>query len=80
MKCMKNSKVAAVTLSFPPFSGEVREREQKLGKKELIALGFVTLNERLAWARGKLISSIFFCDYQVITEMKGCRQMPLDSR
>lgn len=46
----------------------------------MIALDFVTLNERLFWASGKLISSTCFCDCQVIMEIKGCRQMPLDSR
>lgn len=34
-------------LSFPAVSGEVREKELKLGKRELIALDFMTLNERI---------------------------------
>lgn len=64
-------------LSFPAVSGEVREKELKLGKRELIALDFMTLNERIIWAGGKLISSTCFYVYQVIVEMKSCRQMPL---
>lgn len=69
-----------MTLSFPALSGEVRERELKLDKRELIALDVMTLNERPVWASGKLISSTCFCNYQVIMGMKGCRQMPLHSR
>lgn len=67
-------------LSFPDLGGEVKGRELKSGKRELIALDFMTLNERLVWANGKLISRTCFCDDRVILVMKGCRQMPLDSR
>lgn len=65
---------------FPDLSREVRERKLKIGRRELISLDFVTLNERLVWASGKMISRTCFHDYKVITTMKGSRQMPLDSR
>lgn len=77
---VKNSEVDAVISGFPDLSREVSERKLKIGRRELISLDFVTLNERLVWASGKMISRTCFLDYKVITKMKGSRQMPLDSR
>lgn len=75
-----NTKATAVTITLQDLGREGREREVKLGKRESIALNFVSLNERLVRACGKLISRTYFYYHQEIMEMLVCRQMPLDSR
>lgn len=75
-----NTKVTAVTITLQDLSRERRKREVKLGKRESIAANFVSLNERLVWACGKLISRTYFYYHQVIILVLVCRQMPLDSR